>query len=141
MTRIAQDSISKERILKIQASLTAHWHDKGADWRGLAKKERKKTGVPNEDGGGEAPPVVSARGLQFSFGKVRARALYRFDGSTVLVIKTDVTYYVHSDTTDDTYSPTRRAAKTLTCLDETREPQEAASGECRVRLCVCFHIL
>ena len=26
----------KERILKIQASLTAHWHDKGADWRGLA---------------------------------------------------------------------------------------------------------
>ena len=24
------------RILKIQASLTAHWHDKGADWRGLA---------------------------------------------------------------------------------------------------------
>ena len=27
---------SKGRILKIQASLTAHWHDKGADWRGLA---------------------------------------------------------------------------------------------------------
>ena len=26
----------KKRILKIQASLTAHWHDKGADWRGLA---------------------------------------------------------------------------------------------------------
>ena len=25
-----------KRILKIQASLTAHWHDKGADWRGLA---------------------------------------------------------------------------------------------------------
>ena len=24
------------RILKIQASVTAHWHDKGADWRGLA---------------------------------------------------------------------------------------------------------
>ena len=24
------------RILRIQASLTAHWHDKGADWRGLA---------------------------------------------------------------------------------------------------------
>ena len=24
------------RILKRQASLTAHWHDKGADWRGLA---------------------------------------------------------------------------------------------------------
>ena len=24
-----------KRILKIQASLTAHWHDKGADWRGL----------------------------------------------------------------------------------------------------------
>ena len=27
---------SRKRILKIQASLTAHWHDKGADWRGLA---------------------------------------------------------------------------------------------------------
>ena len=27
---------SAGRILKIQASLTAHWHDKGADWRGLA---------------------------------------------------------------------------------------------------------
>ena len=26
----------EKRILKIQASLTAHWHDKGADWRGLA---------------------------------------------------------------------------------------------------------
>ena len=25
-----------KRILKIQASLTAHWHNKGADWRGLA---------------------------------------------------------------------------------------------------------
>ena len=25
----------RKRILKIQASLTAHWHDKGADWRGL----------------------------------------------------------------------------------------------------------
>ena len=25
-----------KRIFKIQASLTAHWHDKGADWRGLA---------------------------------------------------------------------------------------------------------
>ena len=25
-----------KRILKIQASRTAHWHDKGADWRGLA---------------------------------------------------------------------------------------------------------
>ena len=24
------------RILKTPASLTAHWHDKGADWRGLA---------------------------------------------------------------------------------------------------------
>ena len=28
--------LEKQRILKIQASLTAHWHDKGADWRGLA---------------------------------------------------------------------------------------------------------
>ena len=28
--------IARKRILKIQASLTAHWHDKGADWRGLA---------------------------------------------------------------------------------------------------------
>ena len=27
---------TQRRILKIQASLTAHWHDKGADWRGLA---------------------------------------------------------------------------------------------------------
>ena len=27
---------TRRRILKIQASLTAHWHDKGADWRGLA---------------------------------------------------------------------------------------------------------
>ena len=25
--------LKKERILKIQASLTAHLHDKGADWR------------------------------------------------------------------------------------------------------------
>ena len=25
-----------EWAFKIQASLTAHWHDKGADWRGLA---------------------------------------------------------------------------------------------------------
>ena len=28
--------VGPQRILKIQASLTAHWHDKGADWRGLA---------------------------------------------------------------------------------------------------------
>ena len=28
--------LTQWRILKIQASLTAHWHDKGADWRGLA---------------------------------------------------------------------------------------------------------
>ena len=28
--------VKADRILKIQASLTAHWHDKGADWRGLA---------------------------------------------------------------------------------------------------------
>ena len=28
--------VRKTRILKSQASLTAHWHDKGADWRGLA---------------------------------------------------------------------------------------------------------
>ena len=26
----------EKRILEGQASLTAHWHDKGADWRGLA---------------------------------------------------------------------------------------------------------
>ena len=30
------------RILKIQASLTAHWHDKGADWRGLAHTQAHK---------------------------------------------------------------------------------------------------
>jgi len=29
-------SAPSKRILKTQASLTAHWHDKGADWRGLA---------------------------------------------------------------------------------------------------------
>ena len=34
--RLFISSKAKERILKIQASLTAHWHDKGADWRGLA---------------------------------------------------------------------------------------------------------
>ena len=26
----------KNSLSQIQASLTAHWHDKGADWRGLA---------------------------------------------------------------------------------------------------------
>ena len=31
-----QGEADGERILKLQASLTAHWHDKGADWRGLA---------------------------------------------------------------------------------------------------------
>ena len=29
--------IARKRILKILASLTAHWHDKGADWRGLGE--------------------------------------------------------------------------------------------------------
>ena len=49
--------VERERILKIQASLTAHWHDKGADWRGLAhtqahhRKERKKTSKPGRDAG------------------------------------------------------------------------------------------
>lgn len=27
--------------VKIQASLTAHWHDKGADWRGLAHTQKR----------------------------------------------------------------------------------------------------
>ena len=41
--------VMRERILRIQASLTAHWHDKGADWRGLAHtpahlRERKNLG-------------------------------------------------------------------------------------------------
>ena len=50
--------LAGERILKIQASLTAHWHDKGADWRkrrqcscgkvggGSWKHERKKNKAP-----------------------------------------------------------------------------------------------
>jgi len=38
--------------------------------------------------------------------------VYRFDGSTVLVIKTDVTYTVTHQ--NDTHSHTRRAAKTRT---------------------------
>ena len=35
-----------ERILKIQASLTAHWHDKGADWRGLGRIFRSRANPP-----------------------------------------------------------------------------------------------
>ena len=35
-SRASLTEFSVKRILKIQASLTAHWHDKGADWRGLA---------------------------------------------------------------------------------------------------------
>ena len=34
----------RKRILKIQASLTAHWHDKGADWRGLAHTPAHEVG-------------------------------------------------------------------------------------------------
>ena len=55
--------VRDRRILKIQASLTAHWHDKGADWRGLAhtpahEKERKQTSNPKEgwENGGTPPP-------------------------------------------------------------------------------------
>ena len=33
---LAASARGLKRILKIQPSLTAHWHDKGADWRGLA---------------------------------------------------------------------------------------------------------
>ena len=33
----------RRRILKGQASLTAHWHNKGADWRGLAHTPKKKS--------------------------------------------------------------------------------------------------
>ena len=33
--------VLENRILKIQASLTAHWHDKGADWRGLEKQKNR----------------------------------------------------------------------------------------------------
>ena len=36
-------SVCQSRILKIQASLTAHWHDKGADWRGLAHSQKNFT--------------------------------------------------------------------------------------------------
>ena len=46
--------------------------------------------------------------------------MYRFDGSTVLVIKTDVTYTVTHQ--NDTYSPTRRAAKTLSTRATRRRP-------------------
>ena len=33
----------RRQFLKIQASLTAHWHDKGADWRGLAPDTHRLT--------------------------------------------------------------------------------------------------
>ena len=34
--RPVRNRTARKRIRKIQASLTAHWHDEGADWRGLA---------------------------------------------------------------------------------------------------------
>ena len=44
------------RILKIQASLTAHWHDKGADWRGLAHTQAHDKKQDHSEGSRENAP-------------------------------------------------------------------------------------
>ena len=62
-----------KRILKAQASLiTAHWHDKGADWRGLDLTERSAT----PPGSGRSPPRHRTAGVYGNPARARqARSL------------------------------------------------------------------